>query len=121
MLHCLTGSQANLCGEYNKAYQVCKRERDVQIFRSIKDWELEHFHDSAMLSQSPESAQNEDLPQRQQRYLEDLKAERQEIVRQFESTPSSIANKHKRWRMAADIEQLQWRHQYLLESLKLKE
>jgi hypothetical protein len=33
----------------------------------------------------------------------------------FDKTPTSIGNKHKRWRMAADLEQLKWRIEYLKE------
>lgn len=43
MLHCLMASQANKCGEFNKHYYICKRERDAQLFQSIKDWEIENF------------------------------------------------------------------------------
>ena len=43
MLRCLMGSQANKCGEVNKLYYYCKRERDAQLFRSIQDWEVQEF------------------------------------------------------------------------------
>jgi hypothetical protein len=36
-------SQANKCGEFNKTYYMCKRERDAQIFESIRSWEIEHI------------------------------------------------------------------------------
>ena len=43
MLVCLMGSQANRCGLENKAFFQCKRERDAQLFTSIKTWELDYF------------------------------------------------------------------------------
>jgi hypothetical protein len=97
-------------------YYICRRERDAQIFQSIKEWELEHFRSDQLPSKGEDQSPSSSQATRQEGYLEDLKGKRQEIVQRFESTPSSIANKHKRWRMAADIEQLQWRHQYLLDS-----
>jgi len=39
-----------------------------------------------------------------------------ELKQDFEKTPASIGNKNKRWRMAADIEQLQWRIDYAKET-----
>lgn len=48
-------------------------------------------------------------------YLEDIDQKRESLVKRFEKTPTSIGNKHKRWRMAADIEQMKWRTTYLKE------
>ena len=42
-LLCLLGSQANKCGEQNKLFYQCKRERDSQMFKSIQTWEQEHI------------------------------------------------------------------------------
>ena len=39
MIHCTVTSQANKCGEFNKLYYQCKRERDAQLFQTIKTWE----------------------------------------------------------------------------------
>lgn len=39
------------------------------------------------------------------------------MIEKFETTPSNLTNKHKRWRMAADIEQLEWRINYLGDSI----
>ena len=47
------------------------------------------------------------------KYVDTLKQKRSALVAQFKETPSSLTNKHRRWRMAADIEQLQWRVDYL--------
>lgn len=110
MVHCLTESQPNLCGELNKMYYTCRRERDAQIYSSIKDWEVNHFNSELGSGQQYQQ-------DHQRAYLDDIKAQREQLVQLFEKTPSSIANKHKRWRMAADIEQLQWRHDYLLQSV----
>ena len=116
MVHCLTNSQANLCGELNKMYYACRRERDAQIYSSIKQWEIGHFK-GEVRKQADQANQEDGVTPNQKAYLEDLMHQREELVRQFEKTPSSIANKHKRWRMAADIEQLEWRHDYLASSL----
>jgi hypothetical protein len=37
-------------------------------------------------------------------YIGGLEKERSELALKFEKTPPSIGNKHKRWRMAADLE-----------------
>ena len=78
-------------------YYQCKRERDAQLFTSIKKWEIGHV-------QKLDDKKG---------YVKELEQARESLVAKFEGTPSSIANKHKRWRMAADIEQLQWRSTYL--------
>ena len=49
LLQCLMASQQNKCGGENKQYYVCKRERDAQLFTSIKDWEQEHFKSHGFL------------------------------------------------------------------------
>lgn len=71
MLHCLTASQANLCGDFSKMYYVCKRERDAQIYQSIKEWELEHFH-SPEFTQRNETGQRPEQTQKQEEYLTEL-------------------------------------------------
>lgn len=70
---------------------MCKRERDAQIFTAIKEWERE------------EVSKIDDSDQRKL-YIKDLESKKKEITQMFEKTPQSIANKHKRWRIAADIE-----------------
>lgn len=100
MLQCLMGSQANKCGEVNKLYYMCKRERDAQLFTSIKDWEVGHV--KAMGPADAEHGSKAD-------YIASLEQQRLEFINTFESLPQSIANKHRRWRIAADIEQLKWR------------
>ena len=40
----------------------------------------------------------------QKSYLQNLEDQRVSLIHRFESTPQSIANKHLRWRIAADIE-----------------
>jgi hypothetical protein len=47
------------------------------------------------------------------KYISDLESQRKGVAAKFEKTPSSLGNKHKRWRMAADLEQLKWRINYL--------
>jgi hypothetical protein len=94
------GSQANKCGEVNKLYYMCKRERDAQLFTSIKDWEVGHV--KAMGQADAEHGSKAD-------YIASLEQQRLEFINTFESLPQSIANKHRRWRIAADIEQLKWR------------
>ena len=116
MLVCLMGSQANRCGLENKAFFQCKRERDAQLFTSIKTWELEYFAKHSFLKNNqkievPDGAQG--LSDQQQAYLQSLEDQRVALIKRFESTPQSIANKHLRWRIAADIEQLKWRIGYL--------
>ena len=34
-------SAENMCGVQAKNYYICKRERDVQIFSAIKNWETD--------------------------------------------------------------------------------
>jgi hypothetical protein len=89
-----------LCGYENKQYYICKRERDAIIFNQIKMWETQDVYPT-----QPDK----------QKYIASLETERKEIATKFEKTPTSIGNKHKRWRMAADLEQLKWRIDYLRE------
>lgn len=100
MLVCLQHQQENLCGYENKQYYICKRERDAIIFNQIRQWETQD-----VLPSQPDK----------QKYIAGLESERKEIATKFEKTPTSIGNKHKRWRMAADLEQLKWRIDYLKE------
>ena len=102
MMMCLSTKQQNLCGYENKQYYMCRRERDALIFSQIKDWELE----TLKANKDPKG------------YVAELEAERKDLAGRFEKTSASIGNKHKRWRMAADIEQLKWRIDYLRESLE---
>ena len=120
LLMCLMGAQANTCGDRNKKFYICKRERDAQLFTLVKDWEIETFNDEGKfrkLIQNDELKGEEQVLDAKKKYIRELSESREELVKQFESTPSSIANKHKRWRMAADVEQLQWRVKYLNEQL----
>lgn len=100
MLLCLVQKQQNLCGYENKVYYMCRKERDATIFSRIKTWEQEQV----FTKMSPPEAAD---------YVQGLEAQRRELTRTFEKTPASLGNKHKRWRMAADIEQLKWRTDYL--------
>jgi hypothetical protein len=49
----------------------------------------------------------------QEGYISELTGEREELKEKFGKTASSIGNRHLRWRMAADIEQMEWRIDYL--------
>ena len=71
------------------------------MFVSIKEWEIGHFN------QDMQSGMNK------QNYIKDLETKRLKFINDFENLPQSIANKHRRWRIAADIEQLKWRLDYL--------
>lgn len=117
MLVCVMNSQANRCGPENKAYYQCKRERDAQLFTSIKEWEVEHFAKHQFLKDSKAKVVKSDADgphsDQQRSYLQNLEDQRVALIQRFESTPQSIANKHLRWRIAADIEQLKWRIDYL--------
>ena len=68
------------------------------MFASIEQWETEHV---SKMESGKEA------------YIQNLEDKRVNLVQRFEMTPQSIANKHKRWRIAADIEQLKWRVNYL--------
>ena len=48
-----------------------------------------------------------------EKHLAELESQRKDLASRFEKTNPSIGNKHRRWRMAADIEQLKWRISYL--------
>eukprot|EP00347_Sterkiella_histriomuscorum_P016303 403353704 len=96
MTMCVFQKPTNACGPQNKQYYECRRERDAYIFHQIKDWETEEV-------------QKLNTPFERQNYLKELEQKKLEIMKKFEKTPQSINNKHKRWRMAADIEQYQWR------------
>ena len=41
MLLCHLNNTTNLCGDENKYYYMCKRERDALLFTKIKLWETE--------------------------------------------------------------------------------
>ena len=41
MFLCTMNSAENMCGVQAKNYYICKRERDVQIFSAIKNWETD--------------------------------------------------------------------------------
>ena len=45
--------------------------------------------------------------------MESLEKERGRLEEELGKTPISIGNKHKRWRLQADIEQYEWRMRYL--------
>ena len=79
---------------------MCKRERDALLFSRIQTFETEQYN-------TLKDEQSKTF------YLEKLKIKKKELAKVFEKTPASVGNKHKRWRMAADIEQLQWRIDYL--------
>lgn len=101
------GSQANRCGIENKAYYECKRERDAQLFTSIKSWEREYFAKHQFLKTNDKverSSDQQELSEQQRAYVQGLEGQRAGLIKRFEATPQSIANKHLRWRIAADIE-----------------
>lgn len=75
---------------------MCRRERDALIFTNIKTWEREE------LGKLPDI-------EAQKKYIGELAEKKKEVTKMFERTPQSLGNKNKRWRIAADIEQLQWR------------
>lgn len=107
MMLCLVNNQQNLCGYENKQYYMCKKERDATLFTRIRDWETAQFNALDKLGRESK--------------IGELESQRKEVSRTFEKTPSSIGNKHRRWRMAADIEQLKWRIDYLKEQMVLDE
>ena len=100
MMLCLVNNQQNLCGYQTKIYYICKKERDAKLFTQIQHWELNDVY----------AAVND-----KKAYVDDLEAQRKALAGQFEKTTASIGNKHRRWRMAADLEQLKWRIGYLRE------
>ncbi|CDW78419.1 UNKNOWN [Stylonychia lemnae] len=102
---CVFQNQSNLCGQENRVYYNCRKERDAQIFTRIKEWEIEE------IQKIPEF-------DKRQSYYDELEIKRAQIAKQFERTPSSMPNKNKRWRMAADIEQLQWRMENIKSFIK---
>jgi hypothetical protein len=106
MMLCLVNNQQNLCGYENKQFYMCKRERDAAVFARIREWDLARVAGMA----GPEAVKE----------VETLEMERKEVAERFGKTAASIGNKHRRWRMAADIEQLKWRIDYLKESMKGK-
>ena len=76
------------------------------MFTLVKDWEVETFNDEAKFKKlvGEEKMKSEDVAEAKKKYIRELSESREELVKKFETTPSSIANKHKRWRMAADVE-----------------
>lgn len=70
---------------------MCRRERDAQIFSSIKEWDLENLKNSIGIDKKTN-------------YIKSLEARKIEFERRNEKTPNSIGNKHKKWRLKADIE-----------------
>ena len=116
MVACVFENHPNKCGEQNKHFYICRRERDAQLFHSIKKWEIEHFNGQSFTA-GHTTRDVDPLTPQQKSYLTQLQQERQGMIQRFESTPSNLTNKHKRWRMAADIEQLEWRSNYLGDSI----
>ena len=51
---------------------MCKRERDSQLFESIKTWEIEHYNKGVIDKSS---------------YLKELEEKREELIKVFEATP----------------------------------
>lgn len=43
MLLCHLNNTTNLCGDENKKYYMCKRERDAVLFSRVKSWEIEEM------------------------------------------------------------------------------
>jgi len=70
---------------------VCRRERDAQIFTAIKTWELGLFH--------------EKTDEERTQYVEQLSQKSTSLEESVKNMPSSIGNKHRRWRAQSDIEQ----------------
>mgnify|MGYP000607084326 CR=1 FL=1 len=101
LLLCTMNSAENLCSSQAKSYYMCRRERDAQIFSAIRAWETEKI-----------TTEKEPL-----NYIQAIEQEKIEAEKLLKQTNLSIANKHKRWRIQADIEQLDWRANYLRETL----
>ena len=55
--------------------------------------------------------------EQRQSYIADLEKAKSDLETEMGKTPISIGNKHKRWRMQADITQYQWRIDYLRQAL----
>jgi len=91
---------ANKCLGYNKLFYICRREQDSLIFQQIKEWEQEK------VGLMPETEREV--------YLKELKEKKELLELKLQRTAQSIGNRNLRWRIAADIEQLEWRHANLL-------
>ena len=94
-------SAENLCGLHAKHYYMCRRERDAQVFSAIKRWEQEYLASSVK------------EPAAREAYIKQVEEERAQLDAEYAKTPITIGNKHRRWRMQADLEQLKWRVDYL--------
>ena len=101
MLNCLNFEKSTMCGHLTKSFHECRRDRDAIIFDSIKEWEIEKV---GKLDDKSE-------------YVRKIDRHKKELVKELLNTPTSIANKNRRWRLAADIEQLDWRSEYLKQEL----
>ena len=69
---------------------MCRKERDAQIFKSIEQWEIE-------------KVQNLESKDKQLNYINLLEENHRTLERRQEKTPSSLGNKHLKWRISSDL------------------
>lgn len=90
------------CENMQYEYYQCKKWRDGLLFKRIKDWEVEKF--------------NKMDDKNKKIHVAMLKAKKLEYIKNYEAIETMPSNRAKRIRFTSDIEQLQWRINYLNES-----
>ena len=83
MLLCTMNSAENLCANQAKNYYICRRERDAQIYSTIRGWETEK------LGKEKDPAA----------YVKLIEKEKNTMEETLGNTPMTIGNKHRRWRI----------------------
>ncbi|KRX07337.1 hypothetical protein PPERSA_06952 [Pseudocohnilembus persalinus] len=92
-------AERDACQLEYTSFLTCKKERDLTIFSSIKDWEQGHFKNL--------SDKNKNF------YVMGLGRKLDRLEEDYEKIPTSYTYQIKAWTFKADIEQLKWRINYL--------
>ena len=89
------------CEEVQFEYYQCKRWRDSLLFKRIKEWEVSYLLNNTGI-----------LPG----YVNNLKTQRIQLINEYENVPNISKNTGKRIRYNSDIQQLDWRLNYIKET-----
>ncbi|KAL4489300.1 hypothetical protein ABPG72_006364 [Tetrahymena utriculariae] len=100
MIKCERIFQTNYaCVEDYEAFVQCKKQRDLELFKSIKEWEIDHFQKLQ--------------PHLRKLYFQGLTFKKDRLKQDYERIPSSFSYQNRQWRFMSDIEQIEWRLGYL--------
>jgi hypothetical protein len=107
LLSCLIDNEFDnvKCEELQFEYYECKKWRDTLIFKRINEWEVDNYK---------KMKDNERVS-----HLDNLKVKKLEFIDKYEKLEVTSSNRNKRNKISYDIEQLNWRINYLENNSKL--